>query len=205
MKWKKLSRDFLDGDRNNRLVYLTPPHAPSLVTTLAPNGAVNVGAFEQTMLCSNNPPMMLLAIAPKSDTLHNLRETGECVIGFPYPDKLQEAYDAGVRLPRGESELDIIKGFTVAPSDVVQPPRLEQCWFSAEGKLVWDKKSGDHVTCCVEIVSVTIDEKYWNDDRVVRRKGLPATYYATSGEFFSIGDWTHVEMSDNVKNREHAD
>ena len=205
MSWKRLTTEFLTSDKAKSLVYLTPPHAPSLVTTISPNDTVNVGAFEQTMLCSNSPPMILLAISPKSDTLHNLRDTKECVIGFPYPDKLQETYDAGVRLRRGESELDVIKGLITVESETVTPPRLEQCWFSAEGRLVWDKESGDHVTCCIEITSVVIDESVWDEDSVKRRTGLPASYYATSGEFFSPGEWKHIDMSEDVKNMEHAD
>lgn len=204
-KWQRISREQLEDGQNNRLVYLTPPHAPSLVTTVSPNNTINVGAFEQTMLCSNNPPMLLLAISPKSDTLHNLIDTGECVVGFPYPENLQETYDAGVRLPRGESELEIIKGLTTTESETVNPPRLEQCWLSAEAKLVWHQESGDHVTCCVEVHSVVIDESIWKDDRVERRTGLPASYYATAGEFFGIGEWTHIDMSNEVKDKEHAD
>ncbi len=203
--WKKLDRAFLESDKSNSLVYLTPPHAPSLVTTIAPNETVNVGVFEQTMLCSNSPPMILLAISPKSDTLHNLRDNKECVIGFPYIDFIQETYDAGVRLPRGESELDLIKGLTTEGSETVSPPRLEQCWMSAEGKLVWEKESGDHVTCCIEITSVFIDESIWDDDRVKRRTKLPAVYYATAGHFFEPGSRTQVGMSESVKSKEHAD
>lgn len=203
--WKIIDRKQLEDGQDNRLVYLTPAHAPSLVTTIAPNGVVNVGAFEQTMLCSNNPPMILLAISPKSDTLKNLIENKECVVGFPCHENLQETYDAGVRLPRDESELDVINGLTTADSETVKPPRLEQCWFSAEAKLVWHKESGDHVTCCVEVQRVIIDELAWSDNRAKRRKGLPASYYATAGEFFRPGEWTHVEMSDEVKKKEHAD
>src|SRR5438105_13100356 len=102
-------------ERDRRFVYLTPPHAPSIVTTISPNGTVNVGAFEQTMLCSNIPPMLLLVITANSDTFQNLKDTGECVIGFAYPEYVQQIYDAGVRLPRGESELPFLDQFTTAP------------------------------------------------------------------------------------------
>lgn len=192
-------------EKHTRIVYLTPPHTPSVVTTCAPNGGVNIGTFEQTMLCSNWPPIILLAISPKSDTLHNLRETGECVIGFVYIEHLQALYDAGVRLAREESELKYINDFTTASSKKVKPPRLEQCWFSAEGKLLWDKETGDHVVCAVEIQEVVFDERLWNDNRVVRRCGVPTAHYATSG-YFNIGkDWKKFEQSPDIQSKKHAD
>lgn len=198
-----LSPDIL-GERPSRIVYLSPPHAPSMVTTISPNGTVNVGSFEQTMLCSNVPAVMILAISPKSDTLHNLLDTGECVINFPYPEYVQQVYDAGVRLPRGESEMPYLTGFTTAPSIHVKPPRLEQCWWAGEGLLRWTQESGDHTACGVEIVSLVVDEDVWKDDIVERRTGLPVLYYATSGHFFEPGAWTVVEESERVRNAGHS-
>ena len=146
-------------ERSQRLVYLTPPHAPSIVTSISSNGEINVGTFEQTMLCSNWPAIMTLAISPKSDTLRNLQQDGECVIGFPYPENLQMAYDAGVRLAYGKSELGLLQGVTTRASTIVQPPHLEQCWLSMEGRLMWEKKAGDHHICAVEILRVVFEER----------------------------------------------
>jgi len=191
-------------ERSQRIVYLTPPHAPSTVTTISPNGSVNIGSFEQTMVCSNWPPVIILAISPKSDTLHNLVDTGECVIGFAYPEYIQQVYDAGVRLPRGESELPYLKGFTLAPSVTVAPPRIEQCWFSGEGRVAWMQEAGDHTACGVEIKRIVFDRRFWSDNKVDRRVGLPALYYATSGHFFQSGEWQEVDESDSVKALGHA-
>jgi len=202
--YRELDIAFLTSARSNRIVYSMPPHAPSLVTTIAPNGTVNVGAFEQTMLCSNVPPIVLLAISPKSDTLKNLQDHGECVIGFPYPSEVQKTFDAGVRLERGRSELELIPFKTLA-SKTVEPPRLAQCWWSGEGHLAWSRVAGDHTVCAIEILHVAIDEAYWRDDYVARRRNLFPLYYATTGYFFTPGEWIKVERSPGVIDQDHAD
>jgi flavin reductase (DIM6/NTAB) family NADH-FMN oxidoreductase RutF len=191
----------LTGERSDRILYSLPGLAPSVVTTMSPNGSVNVGVFEQTMICSHFPPVILLALSHKTDTLHNLRDHGECVIGFPYPWAAQLVYDAGARLPRGESELDLID-FDVEPAVSVEPPRLAQCWLSAEGRLEWEKDTGDHGLCAIEISHVGMDAAYWRDDYKDRRRALPSLYYATAGAFFTAGESIDVAKSDSVARHE---
>jgi flavin reductase (DIM6/NTAB) family NADH-FMN oxidoreductase RutF len=176
-----------------------PPHAPSLITTISPNGTVNLGAFEQTMQCSNIPPMIILAISKKSDTYKNLIDNKECVIGLPEPNAAQQTFDAGARLPRGESELEYIKDINTINSLTVEPPRLVQCWFSAEGKLVWSKKSGDHQIVCIEIEIVHLKSTVWHDDKIKRRTSLPALYYATTGYFAELDHYREIQMSKSIK------
>jgi flavin reductase (DIM6/NTAB) family NADH-FMN oxidoreductase RutF len=204
MGYRELDLTFLEGDRHNRIVYTMPPHAPSLVTTISPNGTVNVGAFEQTMLCSNVPPVVLLAITSKSDTYKNLWDHGQCVIGFPYPEEAQKTYDAGVRLPRGESELNLID-FKTLPSKTVEPPRLAQCWWSGEGKLAWVQDAGDHMVCAIAISQIAVDDAYWQDDSVARRRDLNPLYYATGGYFFTPGEWKRVQRSPGLADLDPAD
>jgi flavin reductase (DIM6/NTAB) family NADH-FMN oxidoreductase RutF len=200
---REFSQKDLEQSRSNRIVYSMPGHAPALVTTLSPNATVNVGVFEQVMLCSNVPPLIILAISPKSDTLHNLRDHGECVIGFPRAPEIQKVYDSGVRLPRGQSELDLIN-FKPLNSVSVSPPRLAECWFVAEGNLAWEQECGDHSACGILISHMAIDEDLWCDDIVERRSNLPALYYTTSGHFFLPGQRLQVFESKTVKVHGHA-
>lgn len=181
------------------VVFMTPPHAPSVVTTLSPNGAINVAAFEQTVLCSDIPPMIILAITKENDSYKNIIATKECVIGFTYPEYMQEVYDAGVHLPREQSELPLLERFTTAPSRFVKPPRIEQCWLSLEAKFLWGKETGDHMTCCLEIVGAAFDKELWHDGSANRRSELPALYYITHGNFFTKGNMFALDHSEKVK------
>jgi flavin reductase (DIM6/NTAB) family NADH-FMN oxidoreductase RutF len=94
------------------IVYITPGHAPSLVTSVGPAGNTNIGTFEQTILISYVPARILLAITEDSDTYKNIKDGSDCVVGFPRLEYIQQTYDAGVMLPRDKSELDVIRGIT---------------------------------------------------------------------------------------------
>jgi flavin reductase (DIM6/NTAB) family NADH-FMN oxidoreductase RutF len=189
----------------HKIVYLSPVHAPSMVTTIGPANNINIGTFEQTMIVSYEPPRVLLAISPKSDTYKNIVDGSDCVVGFPYPEYIQVAYDGGVKAPRDISELDLMKNISTYPSTVVAPPSIEQCWINMECKLKSITPAGDHDMVLLDIVTVSLDEKVWSDDKVERRNNLPAVYYTTSGHFFVPGERTHVALSQDLKQYENGD
>lgn len=191
--WCVRSADELVRAKDAWLVYLTPPHAPSLLTTVAPNGSINVGAFEQTMLCSNVPPVISLAILPECDTALNILDSHESVVGFPWPSAAQAVHDAGMRLPRGESELSLIEGLSSVPSHRVRPPRLLECWLSLETRLVNHLSGGDHEIFLLEVIEMVVSSDVWSPGRVVPRYNLPSLYYATAGRFFLAGEQVQVD------------
>ncbi len=171
---------------NEKLVYLTPPHAPSLVSTIGPAGNYNLAPFEQTMTCSNFPPCILLSISPKSDTLSNIIKTHEFVIGFPGEDIIDEVYAAGIKLPPDESEFDLTN-LTPVQSQVVKPPRIAECYVNFECTLQWTKQAGDHWIVVGHVVLIDIATHLLKDNKIERRCGLEAVYYATSGVFIKPG------------------
>lgn len=199
---KILTPDDLDKDK---IVYLSPGHAPSMVTTIAPTGNINVATFEQTMIVSYRPPRILLAISPKSDTHKNLQDGSDCVVGFPRFEYIQVAYDGGVKAPRDLSELDIIKNISIYPSKVVAPPSIEQCWINMECKLRSITPAGDHDMVLLDIVSVSLDESVWKDDKIERRNSLPAVYYTTSGWFFTPSEKQRVQLSEDLRKYDNGD
>lgn len=189
----------------DKIVYLTPGHAPCVVTTIAPTGNINVATFEQVMVVSYYPPRVMIAISPKSDTFKNIQDGSDCVVGFPRRECVQAAYDAGVKAPRDMSELDIIAGITTFPSRLVKSPSIDQCWINMECKLKSVTPAGDHNLVLLDIVSAFLDEDVWEDDKVERRNNLPAIYYTTSGHFFVPGERLHVTLSENLKKFDAAD
>lgn len=184
--------------QQDKIVYLSPGHAPGIVTTIGPVGNVNVATFEQVMIVSYNPPRIMIAISPECDTYKNITDGSDCVVGFPRPEYVQVAYDAGVKTPRDVSELDVIDTISIFASKTVKPPSIEQCWINMECKLQSVTPAGDHEMVLLDIVSVALDEDIWHDDKVQRRNSLPALYYTTSGNFFVPGERAHVTLSDDL-------
>lgn len=191
--------------QTHKIVYLSPGHAPSMVTTTGPAGNVNVGTFEQTMIVSYDPPRVLLAISPKCDTYKNIKDGSDCVVGLPYPEFIQVAYDGGVKAPRDLSELDLIKNISIYLSVLVTSPSIEQCWINMECRLKSITPAGDHDMVLLDIVHVSLDEKVWSDNKVERRNNLPAVYYTTSGHFFVLGERMHVTLSEGLKKYDNGD
>lgn len=183
----------------DKIVYLSPGHAPGMVTTIGPAGNVNVASFEQTMIVSYLPPRVMIAISPNCDTYKNIKDGSDCVVGFPRPEHIQVTYDGGVKAPRDVSELDLIRNISTYPSKLVAPPSLEQCWISMGCKLKSITPAGDHSMVLLDIVSVSLDQEVWRDNKVDRRNNLPAAYYTTSGHFFTPGERMHVSRSDNLE------
>ena len=170
-----------------KLTYLTPPHAPSLVVTLGAEGNPNIGAFEQTMLCSNFPPCITIAVSPKADTLANVHRTKEFTLGFPSPRMVDQVMAAGEKLPPNESEFDLAE-LTPVESEIVNPPRIAECQVNFECVLQWSKQAGDHFLVVGRVVVIDVDAALLREDKVERRCGLDAVYYATSGVFFTPGN-----------------
>lgn len=189
----------------DKIVYLSPGHAPGMVTTIGPADNVNVASFEQTMIVSYLPPRVMIAISPDCDTYKNIKDGSDCVVGFPRHEFIQIAYDGGVKAPRDVSELDLIKNISTYPSRIVRPPSIEQCWISMECRLRSDTPAGDHNMVLLDIVSVSLDQEVWHDNKVDRRNNLPAVYYTTSGHFFVPGERMHVGRSDNLREFEAGD
>lgn len=174
----------------DKLAYLTPPHAPSLIVTVGEAGNANIGAFEQTMVCSNHPPCISIAISPKADTLANIQRTGEFTLGFPTHDMLDQIMAVGERLPPTESEFEL-SGLTPTPSELVSPPRIAECQVNFECVLHWVQRAGDHWLVVGRVVLIDILSELLRDDKVERRCGLDAVYYATTGVFFTPGQRLH--------------
>lgn len=184
-----------------KLVYLTPPHAPSLVSTIGPVGNYNLAPFEQTMTCSNFPPCILLAITPKCDTLKNILKNHEFALGFPTPKIIDQVLAAGTKLPPEENEFELT-GLTPIPSEIIKPPRIAECQVNFECVLQWAKEAGDHWVIVGQVVLIDVLTDLLREDKIERRCGLDAIYYATSGVFITKGERLIANCDEYVKRYE---
>lgn len=189
----------------HKIVHVSPGHAPSMVVTIGPAGNINVGTFEQTMVVSYQPPRILLAISPDSDTYKNIIDGSDAVVGFPRPEYVQQVYDGGVKTPRDISELDVVRGLSTYSSQQIAPPSIEQCWINMECRLKSDTDAGDHHLVILDIVTVSLDNEVLNENRIDRRNNLPAVYYTTSGNFFVPGEFQHVTLTEGLEKFKRAD
>lgn len=171
----------------DKLVYITPSHAPVLVTTISPYNNLNIGAFEQFMTCSNNPPRIIISITTKSDTYRNIVDGSDFCIGVPTLSIINQILICGENLPRNNSEFDF-SGLTHSASLKIKAPRIIECSVNIECTLFKILEVGDHSIIIGNVVNAVIDVDLFSTDKVVRRLNLNAPYYASSSCFFKMGE-----------------
>jgi flavin reductase (DIM6/NTAB) family NADH-FMN oxidoreductase RutF len=105
------------------------PRPIAWITTLSPEGVVNLAPFSYFNAVADHPPMVMFACGSKGpheekDTLRNLRMTRECVIHL-VPENWMEPMRLSSRgFPYGVSEVEA-SGLSTVPSRSVSVPSLE--------------------------------------------------------------------------------
>ncbi|MFH1126360.1 MAG: flavin reductase family protein [Candidatus Altiarchaeota archaeon] len=139
------------------------PRITVLVTTIDAKGRINAAPFSFAMPVSMDPPMLVLGLNPKNDTIANIKETKEFVVNIPSKDILTQVWDCSEDFPRGVNELEKT-GLTEAKSNKVKPPRVKEClaWF--ECTLEWIKEAGDHIIVVGKVLEAEVKDEYIKKD-----------------------------------------
>jgi flavin reductase (DIM6/NTAB) family NADH-FMN oxidoreductase RutF len=128
---------FYDTRRNDHGLQLSPfkalvvPRPIAWVTSLSPNGVVNLAPFSYFNAMSEDPMMICFgpggskADRPMKDTRTNIEATGEFVVNLTTWDLREQMNATSAKLP---AETDEMKhaGLTPAPSRLVKPPRVAE-------------------------------------------------------------------------------
>jgi flavin reductase (DIM6/NTAB) family NADH-FMN oxidoreductase RutF len=115
---------------------LVTPRPIAWVTTLGPDGVVNVAPFSFFNLLGANPPILGFCPGDRDDgtpkdTARNIRLSHEFVVNL-VDEKVAEAMNrTAASLPYGVSELQSA-GLTIASSSSVKPPRIAESPASLE-------------------------------------------------------------------------
>jgi flavin reductase (DIM6/NTAB) family NADH-FMN oxidoreductase RutF len=118
------------------LASLVTPRPIAWVTTLGPDGVVNVAPFSFFNLLGANPPILGFCPGDRDDgtpkdTARNIRLSHEFVVNL-VDEKTAEAMNrTAASLPYGVSEIQSA-GLTTAPSSMVKPPRIAESPASLE-------------------------------------------------------------------------
>lgn len=121
------------------LVGLITPRPIAWVTSLSPEGIVNLAPFSFFNIFGANPPVVVFSPTlkrdgGKKDTLRNIESTGEFVIHASTEEHASLINSSSKQLPPEESEVDWL-GLDTVKSTKVQPPRLAAAPFALECRL----------------------------------------------------------------------
>lgn len=129
----------LDAQQTYRLLTgLVVPRPIAWVTTVSPEGVVNVAPFSAFTFVSSKPPLLGINIGRKAgrrkDTGHNIHASGEYVVHIADQPLLPALHESAVEHPPEVSEVELL-GLATAPSHVIGVPRLSAAPVAMECRL----------------------------------------------------------------------
>ena len=122
------------------LVGLVTPRPIAWVTTIDPDGRVNLAPFSFFNAFGANPPVVVFSPTlrrdgGKKDTLRNVEATGEFVLNAAVEPLAEKMNLSSKELPYGQSEVDLT-GLRLLPSVKVKPPRIAETPVTMECRLL---------------------------------------------------------------------
>jgi flavin reductase (DIM6/NTAB) family NADH-FMN oxidoreductase RutF len=123
------------GLKHDPFKAIIAPRPIGWISTVSPEGAVNLAPYSFFNGFTSNPPMIGFSSEKDSDSLLNARETGEFVynmVGLALAEKMSAT---SYPWPRGVDEMGKA-GIASAPSRIVKAPRVAEAAAAMECKVV---------------------------------------------------------------------
>jgi flavin reductase (DIM6/NTAB) family NADH-FMN oxidoreductase RutF len=173
------------------------PRPIALVSTVSPEGAVNLSPFSFFNAFGANPPTVAFSASRRvrdntlKNTYTNLVATKECVIQAVTHAMVRQVSLASTEFDPGVDEF-VKSGLTPDPSDIVKPPRVKESPFQMECRLqqmveLGGKAGSGNLAIC-EVLKFHIAEDIVEDgiiqpDRIDLVARMSSNYYCrASGE-----------------------
>ncbi|MDX2175858.1 MAG: flavin reductase family protein [Candidatus Sumerlaeia bacterium] len=143
------------------------PRPIALVSSVGADGSRNLSPFSFFNGVGSNPPSLVISVAakrgdsPEKDTLRNIRETGEFVVGLVSEETVEKANQASFEYAAGVSEFDAA-GFTPLRATVVKAALIAESPVNFECRLLQlvpvGEGPGSATLVVGEIVHFHVDE-----------------------------------------------
>jgi flavin reductase (DIM6/NTAB) family NADH-FMN oxidoreductase RutF len=120
------------------LTGLVVPRPIAWVTSLSPDGVLNLAPFSAFTFVSPKPPMLAISVGHKAgrykDTARNILATEEFVVHIASQAQIDALHESAEEHPPHVSEVAHL-GLTTLPSDLVKPARLADAPVAMECRL----------------------------------------------------------------------
>lgn len=122
------------------------PRPIAFVSTISPEGVLNLAPFSYFNGVSSTPPILSVSVGPKrgavqKDTVANVEATGELVVNIVTESIAEAMVKTASNWPAEVSEFDV-SGLTPVGSTIVGPPRVEESPVNFECRLAEIVKVG---------------------------------------------------------------
>lgn len=136
-------------------------------------------------ICSD-PAMVSISVRPERYSHDIIEETGEFVINLVTKDLTYATDYCGVRSGR---DVDKFKemNLTPLPSKMIDAVGIEESPVNIECKVVEVKKLSSHDMFIAEVVNVTVDDRYMDENNKFNLNDSDLVAYS-HGEYFTLGE-----------------
>jgi flavin reductase (DIM6/NTAB) family NADH-FMN oxidoreductase RutF len=188
-----LGRESLDTETSYRLlVGCVVPRPIAWISTLNPDGSVNLAPFSSYNYVATSPPMLAVNIATREgehkDTAINISASGEFVVNVVDEASMEAMHKSAANYPRGTSEASALD-IPLLSSRIVAPPRIADTPVQMECRL--DQKvvlgRGINTLYIGEVVAFHLSDQVYDGHRVDSNRIRPLArlggpFYSTLGE-----------------------
>ena len=178
------------------LKMLVVPRPVAWITTLRPDGVVNLAPFACYTMLGFGPMVIGLGFARaggvhKKDTLRNIEHNREFVIHTVTEDLLETVVDTARSAPAGVSKA-LATGLTLVPSTSIGVPRIAECAAALECRCEDITRIGaGHDLVTARVVAVHLDEARFPGGQPDYQRFRPVgrlhdEYFATLGDIIHL-------------------
>jgi flavin reductase (DIM6/NTAB) family NADH-FMN oxidoreductase RutF len=160
------------GLAHNPFKAIIAPRPIGWVSAMSAKGEINLAPYSFFNALQSNPDLVMFASDGMKDAISFIVETGEFVCSLATWDLRQQMNATSAPLARGENEF-LHAGLTMAPSQLVKPPRVAEAPTALECKLLQivspNQLSGQSANCNIvigQVVGVHIDDRFVKDGRL---------------------------------------
>ena len=160
------------------------PVPPVMVTCGTADNA-NVLTIAWTGIINSEPPMTYISVRPTRHSHKIISQTQEFVINIANLPLAKACDFCGVKSGKSTDKFKEM-GLELAASEKIKTPMLKDAPVSLECKVTEVKKFGTHDMFIAEIVNVSVDDKYIEDDGrlAIEKAGLLAFAH---GRYYTLG------------------
>jgi flavin reductase (DIM6/NTAB) family NADH-FMN oxidoreductase RutF len=142
------------------------PRPIGWVSTVGPEGEVNLAPYSFFNAVSDQPPMVMFSSNGPKDSATFATSGGEFVWNLATYALREQMNLTSKALPRGESEF-AFGGLEMAPSRLVAPPRVAATPVALECRVTQRVEIGEeNIVTFGQVVGVHVDERFIVDGRV---------------------------------------
>ena len=159
---------------------------PAVMVSCGSMEKANILTVAWTGTICSDPAMVSISVRPERYSHDIIEETGEFVINLVTKDLTYATDYCGVRSGR---DVDKFKemNLTPLPSKMIDAVGIEESPVNIECKVVEVKKLGSHDMFIAEVVNVTVDDRYMDENNKFNLNDSDLVAYS-HGEYFTLGE-----------------